>query len=246
MIPARVLIVPAAGRGVRLGAAVPKVLVPVNGRPMLHHLLDLHAPFVECAIVVAAPEARDAVAASARASDLETTVVTQAAPTGMLDAIVIGMEAAANHGADRLWITWGDQVGVQTGTLERLAAVESGTDVALPTVFRNEPYISFERNSHGAIERVLQRREGDAMPARGESDMGVFSLSRRAAFDWLAEYARTIDLGDATGERNFLPFIAWAAARGAVATCEPLDAREAVGINTPDELEHLARWMRSR
>ena len=84
------------------------------------------------------------------------------------------------------------------------------------------------------------------MPARGESDMGVFSLSPRAAFDWLAEYARTIDLGDATGERNFLPFIAWAAARGTVATCEPLDAREAVGINTPDELEHLARWMRSR
>jgi len=246
MTSARVLIVPAAGRGLRLGAAVPKVLVPVNGRPMLHHLLDLHAPFVGRAIVVASPEARDVVAASAGVSGLETAVVTQATPTGMLDAIVIGIEAAADYGADRLWITWGDQVGVQAGTLERLAAVEAGTDVALPTVFRSEPYISFERNPQGAIERVLQRREGDVMPARGESDMGVFSLSATAAFDWLPEYARTTGVGGGTGERNFLPFIAWAAARGTVATCEPLDAREAVGINTPDELEHLARWMRSR
>ena len=44
MISTRVLIVPAAGRGQRLGSSVPKVLVPVNGRPMLHHLLDLYAP----------------------------------------------------------------------------------------------------------------------------------------------------------------------------------------------------------
>jgi len=246
MTSARVLIVPAAGRGLRLGAAIPKVLVPVNARPMLHHLLDLYAPFVRRAIVVASPEARDVVAASARGIGLETAVVTQARPTGMLDAIAIGIEAAADHGAGRLWITWGDQVGVQTGTLERLAAVEANTDVALPTVFRNEPYISFERSWQGAIERVLQQREGDVMPARGESDMGLFSLSPSAAFDWLPEYARTIDVGRGTGERNFLPFIAWAAARGTVATCEPLDAREAVGINTPDELEHLARWMRSR
>ena len=94
--------------------------------------------------------------------------------------------------------------------------------------------------------RVLQRREGDVMPPRGESDMGLFSLSPRAAFDWLPEYARTIAPGGATGERNFLPFIAWAASRGPVATCEPLDPLEAVGINTPEELDRLSRWMRSR
>ena len=152
------------------------------------------------------PRRRDAVAASARASDLETTVVTQAAPTGMLDAIVIGMEAAANHGADRLWITWGDQVGVQTGTLERLAAVESGTDVALPTVFRYEPYISFGRNSHGAIERVLQRREGDVMPARGESDMGVFSLSPRRRVR-LARRIRTHDRSRGRHRRAEFPAV---------------------------------------
>ena len=246
MISTRVLIVPAAGRGLRLGASVPKVLVPVNGRPMLHHLLDLYAPFVGRALVVVAPDTRDAVTMAAKAMALETDVVTQATPTGMLDAISIGVAAAAGMTPDRLWITWGDQVGVQAGTLERLAGVETSTDLALPTVPREEPYIHVDRNAEGVIVRVLQRREGDVMPPRGESDMGVFSLSRRAAYDWLPEYARTIGPGAATGERNFLPFIAWAAARGRVATCDPLDPLEAVGINTPEELDRLATWMRSR
>jgi bifunctional UDP-N-acetylglucosamine pyrophosphorylase / glucosamine-1-phosphate N-acetyltransferase len=246
MISTRVLIVPAAGRGLRLGAAVPKVLVPVNGRPMLHHLLDVYAPFVERVIVVAAPDARDAVSTAARAVALEAEVATQTTPTGMLDAISIGIAAAADRAPGRVWITWGDQVGVQPGTLERLAAVEASADLALPTVSRDEPYICIARNSEGAVVRVLQRREGDMMPPRGESDMGLFSLSPRAAFDWLPEYARAIAPGAATGERNFLPFIAWAAARGPVATCEPLDPLEAVGINTPEELDRLARWMRSR
>ena len=246
MSSTRVLVVPAAGRGLRLGAAAPKVLVPVNGRPMLHHLLTLYAPFVGGVVIVAAPDACDAVSASVRAIRREADVVTQATPTGMLDAISIGIHAAARYQPERVWITWGDQVAVQTGTLERLAAIESGADLALPTVIRDQPYISVERTAQGRIVRVLQRREGDVMPPSGESDMGVFSLSPQAAFEWLPEYARTSDPGEATGERNFLPFVAWAAARGTVATCEPLDSREAIGINTPDELEQIAGWMRSR
>ena len=117
----RVLIVPAAGRGLRLGASVPKVLVPVNGRPMLHHLLDLYAGFVGRVIVVAAPDARDAVTAAAQATTFEADVATQSIPTGMLDAISIGIAAAVDRAPGRVWITWGDQVGVQAGTLQRLA-----------------------------------------------------------------------------------------------------------------------------
>jgi molybdopterin-guanine dinucleotide biosynthesis protein A len=43
----RALIIPAAGRGSRLGTSTPKALVPINGRPMLDHLADLYAPLVQ-------------------------------------------------------------------------------------------------------------------------------------------------------------------------------------------------------
>jgi bifunctional UDP-N-acetylglucosamine pyrophosphorylase/glucosamine-1-phosphate N-acetyltransferase len=246
MSPPRVLVIPAAGRGARLGASVPKVLVPVNGRPMLHHLLAVYAPYVQRVVVVVGPGALPQVNEYLRGQDVQAETAVQPEPTGMLDAITAGVDEAAPRPTERMWITWGDQVGVQPATLDRLAGIETNADLALPTVWRDAPYIHLGRDAAGRIVRVLQRREGDAMPSRGESDMGLFSLSSRAAREWLPAFAREARRGHATGERNFLPFIAWAAARGPVPTCSPLDAMEAVGINTPEELEAVERWMRGR
>ena len=57
----RMLVVPAAGRGVRLGWDGPKVLAPVGGRPMIDHLLARYAPVVDRIVVVVAPAAVAAV-----------------------------------------------------------------------------------------------------------------------------------------------------------------------------------------
>jgi hypothetical protein len=93
---------------------------------------------------------------------------------------------------------------------------------------------------------VLQRREGDEMPLSGESDMGVFSLSPQACFDLLPIYAREAAAGAQTGERNFLPFVAWLAARGILRTSACTDRREALGINTPEDLAAVAAYLAGR
>jgi CTP:molybdopterin cytidylyltransferase MocA len=241
----RALIVAAAGRGVRLGASVPKVLVPVNGRPMLQHLVELHRPFVDHVVVVVSPSASNDVGSCLHAWNVVATLAIQEQPTGMLDAILAGV-AALPPGVSRVWITWGDQVAVLPETLSRLADIEADTDLALPIVEREDPYIHFERDAAGRIVAVRQRREGDAMPSRGENDLGLFSLSARAAHAWLPEYARDAPAGRTTGERNFLPFLAWAAARGSVATCPCTDPIEAIGINTPADLAAVERALGAR
>src|SRR4051812_31526638 len=224
----RLLIVAAAGRGTRLGTDTPKVLVTVNGKSMLRHLLDLYAAWVDRAVIVADPAAAATVQASVGESGAAMQVVVQDTPTGMLDAVLIGARAAAPHSPSRLWITWGDQIGVHPQTLARLAEVEGGSDLAVPTVPREAPYIHLARNTAGQVSGILQRREGDEMPPTGESDMGLFSMSPRASFELLPLYAREAVPGHGTGERNFLPFIAWMATRGVVTTCACTDPREAV------------------
>lgn len=241
-----VLVVPAAGRGSRLNASVPKPLAAVNGRPMLDYLANLYAPVVEHIIVVAHPSFAASIERwGQRYSNVSVTE--QAAPTGMLDAILMAAPLVSRLAPDAIWITWSDQIGVLPATVSRLAAVISGGPaLALPTVIRQAPYIHFERARDGRIVRLLQRREGDAMPAEGESDMGLFALSRTAFEEDLHDYARDVPLGSATGERNFVPFVPWLAERRPVATFPCTHPREALGINTPAELEEVAAWLRSR
>jgi len=49
----------------------------------------------------------------------------------------------------------------------------------------------------------------------------------------------------AAGERNFLPFIPWIARTETVTTFAAHDPMEAVGVNTPDELVKVERYLAS-
>lgn len=221
---------------------MPKILVPVAGRPMIDHLVDLYHPYTTAIVVVAHPS----FAARLRGP---FEVVEQAERTGMLDAILLGAAVVAREEPDEVWITWGDQVAVLPATIARLAAVMTSVPrpaAALPLVTRRDPYIHFDRDSRGRLCAIRQRREGDPMPAVGEGDIGVFALSRHAFAVDLEAYASQVPRGRGTGERNFVPFIPWLAQRAAVATFSCTDEREAIGINTADDLRLIEDWMGSR
>jgi len=241
-----VLVIPAAGRGSRLGASVPKALVEVAGRPMIGWLIALYRPWVSGVVLVAHPTTRDAIRAAVQQYDLPSEVVIQAEPTGMLDAVLLGCVAAARWSPERIWITWCDQIAVHPDTVARLADSEGESSIALPLITRESPYIHFDRAADGRIAAVRQRREGHVMPARGDSDMGLFSLSARAAMVDLPAFAASATADAGTGERNFLPFIPVAATHGSVVTIPATDDIEAVGVNTPEELARVEAHLKSR
>lgn len=229
-------------------ASVPKPLVPVNGRPMLDHVVALYERYVTHTVVVAHPTSA---AQIGRWADERggAEVVQQPEPTGMLDAILLAQPAVMRLRPAWIWITWCDQVGVLPHTIERLARETSVTPppaLVLPTVRLADPYTHFERDADGRIMGFLQRREGDSMPAAGESDMGLFALSGETFDTDLAEYARNPAIGAATRERLFVPFVAWLARRRTVVTFPCTDPMEAVGINTPDDLHRVEAWLRER
>ena len=83
------------------------------------------------------------------------------------------------------------------------------------------------------------------MPAVGESDMGLFSLSADAYFNLLPQFGRETTAAAGTRERNFLPFIPWLAQHGyPVLTFPSTNELEAVGINTPEDRRRLETYLR--
>jgi len=242
----RLLLVPAAGLGTRLGGSTPKLLVEVNGRPMIEHLLELYSALAERAVLVVHPAAEALV--RARLGD-RADIAVQSEPTGMLDAILLASSWVEHYRPRRVLITWCDQLAIHPNTIDRLAAATSGPNaptLVLPTCVRPEPYIHFARDASGRIDRVLHRREGDTMPDIGESDAGVFDLSLQAYRELLPEFARAGDIGAGTGERNFLPFVAWVSARQPVVTIPCTSLEETIGVNTREELARVERYLAGR
>ena len=108
------------------------------------------------------------------------------------------------------------------------------------------PYIHFDRDASGRITAVRHRREGDAMPEIGESDSGLFALSRGAYLEHLPHFAPKTVHGAATGERNFLPFIPWMAQRGRVLTYELEEELESLGVNTVSDARYIEQYLAVR
>ena len=249
MVPSSILIIPAAGLGTRLNASTPKLLVKVGGKAMVDWLLDLYDAVVGRFILVLHPSFEAAVRAHCQ-NRPRLSYARQERPTGMLDAILAPMSDARLDDPERIWITWCDQVAIHPATVEQLRQQSDRREAAsliFPTATRQAPYIHIVRDGQGRILDIRHQREGDEMPADGESDMGLFSLSREAYFARLVEFAAQVEPATKTRERNFLPFIAWLSHQGGdVQTFPCRDAEEAIGVNTPDDLRIVERYLARR
>ena len=242
----RLMIIPAAGLGTRLKSSVPKVLFPVNGKPMIDYLFDLYAPVVERFILVLHPSFAPEVARYCATHPLPIEYELQETPTGMLDAILIPTERVRRHRPRSVWITWCDQIAVQPQTVSKLVTLseqDSKAALIFPTVLRTEPYIHIARDDQGEIVDILHQREGDVLPDVGESDMGLFCLSAEAYFELLGDFACDVTKGAVTQERNFLSFIPWLRGRAKVRTFPACHEIESIGINTPADLDRVEKHL---
>lgn len=236
------VLIPAAGKGSRLGFDKAKILYPVAGKRILDWLLDRFEPLVEEVVLVLSPEHHQEVEEAARERlGNRLKVALQETPTGMGAAVGIGLKAVTKP---RVALVWGDQVALRAASVEACLRVHSGPlspACTCPTVWRSAPYIHFDRNAAGHIEKVRQAREGDLMPAEGESDTGFFCFDRLQLADALERHRdHPSARGAKTGEFNLLPLIGLMSLEGlTVATPQVMRIEETVGINSAADANSL-------
>jgi bifunctional N-acetylglucosamine-1-phosphate-uridyltransferase/glucosamine-1-phosphate-acetyltransferase GlmU-like protein len=229
-------IIPAAGKGSRLGFDRPKILYPVAGRMIVEWLLDFLLPNCASIVFVLSPQGRAEVELElSRLIPGRYRIAIQEVPTGMGDAVELGL---AGVDTTHVAIVWGDQVALRRSSVDACLRIHAGPlnpDLTCPTVMRREPYIHLERDREGGISGLLQKREGDRMPPEGESDTGFFCFRTARLRELLARLRESSGHGNATGEFNFLPIIPLTAREGVVVTPRLMTLEETVGINSQED-----------
>ncbi len=240
-------VIPAAGRGTRLGSDRPKILFEIAGRTILDWLLDLLLPRCGSVVLVAAPRGVEAISRAVSAHGDRVRIAVQPDPIGMADAVERGTAPVTS---ENVLVIWGDQAAVREESLDLSMSLhtESCALATVPTVWRSGPYIHFARDASGRIVEVAQAREGDGMPQEGESDAGVF-LFRTGALKRSLEAMRCagVGIGRSTKEWNLLPvFPLLDSLAGNVLTAPILTAEESTGVNTPADAAFLESVLLAR
>lgn len=231
-------VIPAAGRGTRLGVSEPKIFTPLTDTLTVWSVLQARlAPLADHIHLVLSPDgARAGLPAGVSHS-------IQAEPTGMGDAIFQGYETWSQY--DSILVVWGDQVFVSDHTFRRaVAALRPGREVVMPVTRQPKPYVEHIFQD-GHLTQVLQSREGDITHANGFNDAGTFLLNTAGLKDAWDDYRAQGVRGAATAEVNFLPFLPFLDKRGWRIT--PLDVAnpiESRGINTPEDLAFFRDTLR--
>lgn len=242
-------IIPAAGRGSRLGFHRPKILFPVAGRPILDWLLDFLEPACSALIFVVSPEGAPEIDAELdHRIPGRFEIVIQETPTGMGDAVALALPSVRTP---NVAVVWGDQVALRRDSVDTCLALHSGPlqpDVTCPTVLRPDPYIHFERSAEGRLTGLRQAREGDRMPSTGESDTGFFCFRPGRLAELLdAMRATGASTGGGTREYNLLPVIPRAArddGGARVLTPRHMSVEETVGVNSPADATLVEEFLR--
>jgi len=234
-------VIPAAGRGTRLGLSVPKLLAPVSEDATIWSILreKLFSAAERIHLVVAPQWASTfelLLANDSQRQNLSLSV--QEEPRGMGDAIFGSYDHWAE--AETLFVVWGDQIHISKSTLRSALShpqESSGRHCTIPTVLLDQPYVQYCFDQQDRLTAIRETREGAVCDPLGFSDVGTFLLDVGGLRDAWDCYRRERNAGAVTGEINFLPFLPYLARHGwqvsRIAVEDPVEAR---GINSLEDL----------
>ena len=222
-------------------SALPKVLHPIAGRPMLAHVLDGAHALTPDRIVVVYGHGGEQVRAAIPDADLLWAEQAQQLGTGH------AVQQAMSHlaGLDRVLVLYGDVPLIRAQTLTRLLDAAGG-DAGLLTMTLPDPsgYGRILRDAGGHVTAIIEHKDAsEDQRALCEVNTGILVLPGTRLAGWLA----ALSCDNAQGEYYLTDLVAMAVAEGvAVHTAQPDDAIEAEGVNNRQQQATLERAYQAR
>jgi bifunctional UDP-N-acetylglucosamine pyrophosphorylase/glucosamine-1-phosphate N-acetyltransferase len=242
LAPVSVVIL-AAGQGKRMHSALPKVLQPLAGRPLLAHVVGAARAMRPAAIhVVYGHGGEEVRAAFAEHADL--TWALQAEQLGTGHAVMQAMPAIPDD--HRVLVLYGDVPLIRPQTLERLVGDGVGSNLAVLTARVDDAtgYGRVLRNGRGEVTRIVEHKDATEDERRvNEINTGLIAFDARA----LRRYLGDLKNNNAQREYYLTDVIGMAVAdRVAVNGILAESATEVLGINDRAQLAAAERALQRR
>ncbi len=227
----------AAGQGTRMRSALPKVLHPLAGRPLLHHVHNAAAELTDDIHIVYGHGGSRVVEAL---SGLNANWIEQREQLGTGHAVMQALPHLKPDG--NVLILYGDVPLITTETLKQLLKIAQGGEFALLTVELNQPtgYGRIVRDERGQVLRIVEEKDAsDAERAIREINTGIMALPGERLSGWLAR----LNNHNVQGEYYLTDVIGLAVQDGiAVRTVAPESPYEVMGVNNRAQLAELERY----
>jgi bifunctional UDP-N-acetylglucosamine pyrophosphorylase / glucosamine-1-phosphate N-acetyltransferase len=246
-------VVLAAGEGVRMRSATPKVLHPLCGRPMLLHVIDALAALPLERIVVVVGHGAEQVTKTVQeqiAIEMPIEFVEQRVQRGTGDATSVALTANAfdDDGEDDLLVAPGDTPLLRSETIARLARAhrESDAAVSLLTAVFDDPgdLGRVVRDEKGVVDHIVEASDADPEQLElREINTSVYCFRRGL----LAPALRRLSPENAQGEYYLTDALSVLKLAGHVVTAVVADdPHETAGVNDRAQLASAEAVLRER
>jgi bifunctional UDP-N-acetylglucosamine pyrophosphorylase/glucosamine-1-phosphate N-acetyltransferase len=240
-LPLSVIIL-AAGEGKRMKSALPKVLQPLAGRPLLAHVIATARSLEPADIHVVYGHGGERVRQALPAEPVHWALQAQQLGTG--HAVLQAIPKVADEHV--VLVLYGDVPLLARQTLADLVALAGSRQLALLTMTVDDPsgYGRIVRNGEGRVQRIVEQKDASAEERRiRECNTGVLAAPAKRLKSWLAALK-----ADNSQREYYLTDIVAQAVKEGVAV-NPLvcrDAVEALGVNDKVQLSFLEAVCRQR
>ncbi|RMJ02925.1 Bifunctional protein GlmU [Marinobacter litoralis] len=237
MNPLHVVIL-AAGQGSRMKSALPKVLHPVAGKPMLHHVVETAKQLGAEKIHTVIGHGADQVRASLQDDSVNWVLQTEQLGTG--HAVAQALPDLPDNA--RVLVLYGDVPLTSKDTLQGMVEQLDEERLALLTVDLDNPqgYGRIVRSAEGQVQAIVEQKDATAeQQAIKEVNTGILAVSAKHLKSWLP----TLSNSNAQGEYYLTDIIAMSVEHSlTVAVSQPQTAFEVQGVNNRLQLAELERW----
>ena len=202
--PELIVLIPAAGRGLRSGLLYPKSLYKIYNKSIITRILELFKNYNLKYKIVINPKDISSFKKETKKFNKKIEYLFQNKPLGMGDAVLKIKNSKDYSKIKNILLIWGDIPFIQKSTINKLINFhfKNNNDFTLVSANVSKPYTLIKRNNENKIISVIEMKNVKKKPKTGEREVGVFLFKKKYVISALSQIKK-INNSKFTKENEF-------------------------------------------